>query len=110
MPKAVEPAALVVSCEPWLLDRPQQDLLLRLTPGAFDNDKAAWGLALAEVYFLRGEKKRTEEHAEEARRALVQHLAEAPNSPDLHVGLGRALAYLGRGEEACCRRSGSEVF
>ena len=31
----------------WALDDEQQALLLRLTPGPFDDDRAGWGLALA---------------------------------------------------------------
>ena len=34
----------------WLLDQEQRELLLRLTPNAFDDDRAGWALCLAQVY------------------------------------------------------------
>ena len=34
----------------WILDEQQQQLLLRLPPSAFDDDRGAWGIALAGTY------------------------------------------------------------
>ena len=42
----------------WLLDEPQQELLLRLTPAAFDNDRGAWATVLMELYWFRGDRTR----------------------------------------------------
>ena len=38
----------------WLLDDAQQQLLLRLSPSAFDNDRGTWGLVLAQTWYRRG--------------------------------------------------------
>ena len=46
-PKEVEPMALVADMATelrrWVLDEPQRELLLRLTPSAFDDDKGDLG-------------------------------------------------------------------
>jgi TolB-like protein len=84
----------------WVLDAPQRELLLRLTPRAFDGDRGNWGFVMAQAYALRGDKEKVREYAEEARRAYVQQVREAPDDAQRHVLLGLALAYLGRKEEA----------
>lgn len=33
----------------WVLDEQQRELLLRLTPSVFDDDRGAWGFCLAQV-------------------------------------------------------------
>ena len=55
---------------------------------------------MAQAYALRGDKEKVREYAEEARRAYVQQVREAPDDAQRHVLLGLALAYLGRKEEA----------
>ncbi len=84
----------------WVLDEGQQQLLLRLTPAAFGDDRANWALALTQAYALRGEKEQARRYAEEAERALAAELGGAPDDGLLHVMRGLALAYLGRREEA----------
>ncbi|MCM3878446.1 MAG: hypothetical protein NEA02_18755, partial [Thermoanaerobaculia bacterium] len=59
VPKEVEPTALVAWLANrfdlvWVLDDPQRELLLRLTPSAFDDDRAIWSLCLAQAYALKG--------------------------------------------------------
>jgi TolB-like protein/Flp pilus assembly protein TadD len=104
VPKEVEPTTLVayfakenVSCA---LDTPQRDLLLRLTPGAFADDRAAWANALATERWLRGDVAEARKHAEMARKDYLEQLAGAPENPLLHSGLGAMLAILGQGTEA----------
>ena len=84
----------------WVLDDSQQQLLLRLTPEAFDNNRAAWAIVLAQVSALRGDATLTRRFAAEAEPVFVAQLAELPNDDQLHVLHGLALAYLGRREEA----------
>ena len=48
----------------------QQRLLLRLPPSAFDDDRGAWGIALAETYALRGDRARARAYADSAAAAL----------------------------------------
>ena len=103
-PKEVEPTALVVEFATgddlyWVLDDAQRDVLLRLTPGAFDDDRGTWGIVLAQAWALRGSPAKAREYAEEARKAIVARSAKARDGkPDVELGL--ALAYLGRKAEA----------
>ena len=62
--REVEPTALVAYMANyldlfWVLDEPQQQLVLRLPPGAFFDDRLIWGLALAGTAALRGDTART---------------------------------------------------
>lgn len=102
-PKEVEPTALVVFFAVgddlyWVLDDAQRDVLLRLTPGAFDGDRGTWAIVLAQAWALRGDQAKSREYAEEARKAFAAKSAEAREVQ--HVFLGLALAYLGRKAEA----------
>ena len=84
----------------WLLDDGQQQLLVRLTPSAFDNDRGTWALVLAQTYALRGDQARTRIYADSAQYTLGEQLKQNPTDPQLHVLRGLALAYLGRKAEA----------
>ena len=104
-PKGVEPTALVAylaSYEDlvWVLDEEQRELLLRLTPSAFDDDRGGWAVCLVQAFALKGDAANVRTYAEEARKAFEEQLRAAPNDAQLHVELGLALAYLGRKEEA----------
>jgi TolB-like protein/Flp pilus assembly protein TadD len=104
-PPEVEPTALVAFFATyqdlvWLLTKEQQDLLLRLTPTAFDENRGAWGLHLAQASALRGDAAKVRLCAEEARKAYEQRLRDAPENAQQHALLGVALAYLGRKAEA----------
>jgi serine/threonine-protein kinase len=101
----IEPAALVAYVATyydlfWVLDEEQRALLQRLGPGPFDDDRGAWGLALAGAYGLRGDRARARAYADSARLAIEANLRDTPREPSLHAGLGTALAYLGRKSEA----------
>jgi TolB-like protein/Flp pilus assembly protein TadD len=104
-PREVTSAALVAYMANygdlvWLLDEELRDLLLRLTPSAFDGDRGVWSLCLAEAYAIRGDSAGVRTHAEEARKALEEQLRAAPQDAQRHASLGLALAYLGQKEEA----------
>ena len=104
-PKEVEPTDLVAGVATfwdlyWVLDEEQQRLLLRLTPGAFDDNRSAWGLALAETYALRGDPARARAYADSARLDFEEQLEATPGDAQLHALYGVALAYLGRKAEA----------
>jgi len=99
-PREVEPAALVAYVAAywdvvWLLDDKQRDLLVSLSPSAFDGDRATWGLCLAQAWALKGDVARTRSHAAEARKAIEEQLQSAPEDAQRRVGLGLALAYMG---------------
>jgi eukaryotic-like serine/threonine-protein kinase len=84
----------------WILTPNQQTLLLTLPPSAFDNDRATWGLVMAQTYGLRGDQARTRAYADSARLAYEAQLKDAPDDPQLHALYGLALAYLGRNAQA----------
>jgi TolB-like protein/Flp pilus assembly protein TadD len=84
----------------WILNDDQREILLRLTPAAFDGDRGTWGNALAEAFWLKGDVSEARKHAEEARKAFEAQLLEAPDAHWLRGSLGVALAYSGRSAEA----------
>ncbi len=84
----------------WVLTDAQQTRVLHLSPAAFDNDRSAWGIGLAEIYALRGDAVRSRAYADSAATSLEQQLKVAPQDPQRHVVLGLALAYLGRSADA----------
>ncbi|MEP6768405.1 MAG: protein kinase [Acidobacteriota bacterium] len=104
-PKDIQPTELVeiLAMEDdllWVLNKPQTELLLRLTPSAFDDNRGAWAISLAQACALKGDKGKLHTYAEEARKAFELGLAGQPQDPQRHALLGLALAYLGRKEEA----------
>ncbi|MEX1246309.1 MAG: protein kinase [Thermoanaerobaculia bacterium] len=84
----------------WVLDDGQRELLLRMLPSAFDDDRGVWGLCLAQAAALKGDAASMRIYAEEARRSFEEQLVPLPDDPQRHVLLGLALAYLGRKKEA----------
>ncbi|HKU61768.1 MAG TPA: protein kinase [Gemmatimonadales bacterium] len=102
---AVEPTTLVAYFANywdlyWALTPAQQDLLLRLTPRPFDDNRGAWGIALASTYALRGDQARARAYADSAQQAFEAALVSAPDNSQIHALLGVALAYMGRKDEA----------
>src|SRR5262249_27223063 len=105
VPKEIEPTTLVAYIANyedlvWVLDEGQREVLLRLTPRAFDDDLGIWGICLAQACALRGDAACVRTHAEEARDAFESQLRAAPQDAQRHIILGLALAYVGRKEDA----------
>jgi Flp pilus assembly protein TadD len=105
IPPEVDPAAMVASMATywdlfWVLDEAQQQLLLRLTPSAFDDDRSRWGIALAETYALRGNRVEARAYADSAAAAFESQLRATPDDPQLHALLGTVYAYAGRKADA----------
>jgi tetratricopeptide (TPR) repeat protein len=84
----------------WVLDEAGRELLLRLTPAAFNDDRGNWGIALAQAWSRRADTEKVREYAEEARRSYAAKLAQDPRNAQNQVYLGLSLAYLGRRDEA----------
>jgi TolB-like protein/tetratricopeptide (TPR) repeat protein/tRNA A-37 threonylcarbamoyl transferase component Bud32 len=84
----------------WVLDEQQRELLLQLTPSAFDDDRGTWARCLSQAYALKRDAANVRAYAEEARQAFEEQLRATPDNAQRHVALGLALAYLGRKEEA----------
>ena len=104
-PETIAPAALVAYVANnydlgWILGKEQRRLLLRLTPEAFDGNRGAWGLCLAEAAALEGDAAGARGYAEEAKRAFTEQLRTAADNPEIHSSLGLALAFLGEKTEA----------
>jgi serine/threonine-protein kinase len=105
VPSDVDPTALVAHIANWgdyywVLDDAQQRLLLRLSPAAFGDDRAAWSFALAETHALRGDPALARAYADSARIVYESRLREVPQNEITHSYLGLALAYMGRKVEA----------
>jgi TolB-like protein/Flp pilus assembly protein TadD len=103
--KNLEPTALVAYLAyyydlAWVLDDGERELLLRLTPSAFDEDRANWAFCLAQAYALKGDRANTRIYAEEASRVFEEQLRTSPDDPTRLASLGLALAYQGRKEDA----------
>ena len=84
----------------WLLSQEQQDLLLRLPPSEFDDDRASWGLSVAGVAAIRGDERMAHAYGDSARIAFEEQLRGAPEDGQLHSLYGVALAYAGRKADA----------
>ena len=84
----------------WVLDSSTQVLVYRLTPTAFDGDRAWWGQSLATANWLRGRKDLARAYADSA-LAFSRAQAEAvPTDPAPRMLYALVLAYLGRSDEA----------
>jgi serine/threonine-protein kinase len=104
-PAEIEPTELVVAfgnywdlC--WALDDAQQQLLLRLPPSVFGDDRGTWGIVRAETYYVRGDLARARVYADSARLGFEETLKSTPDDAQRRAFRGLALAYLGRRAEA----------
>ena len=84
----------------WVLDDAEQQKLLALPLGIFDDDRGTWGLVRAETYALRGDQTRARAYADSARSAYEEQLRATPDDGQRHTLRGLVLAYLGRKAEA----------
>jgi serine/threonine-protein kinase len=105
VPKEVDPTALVTYMASmwnlgWVLDDGELELLLRLTPGAFDNDRGMWAICLATASALKRDAASFHSYAQQAREAFEEQLLAVPDDALRHSFLGVALAYLGQKPEA----------
>ena len=104
--KDVEPTGLVAQVASysdlvWVLDAEQREILVRLTPSAFDEDRGNWAFCLLQAYALKRDSKNVAIYAEEARKAFEQALRIEPKDPSARRAmLAVALAYLGRKRDA----------
>jgi serine/threonine-protein kinase len=104
-PPDVQPAELVAFLGnywdlAWVLDKDQRRLLVGLTPAQFDDDRAAWGLVLAQAHAYGGDLAGARAYADSAVREFESQLRDAPDDAQLHMLHGLALAYEGRTADA----------
>ena len=83
----------------WILPPELQELLLRLTPRAFD-DRATWAIVRTQLLHFRGDQAQARIYADSARLAMEDRLRTTPDDAQSHVFRGLSLAYLGRKAEA----------
>ena len=84
----------------WVLDEAQLRLLLTLTPSEFDDDRATWGIVMAQAAWLRGDTARARATADTALAAFQERLRVTPADAQSLVFAGLAAGYLGRKADA----------
>lgn len=105
VPKEVDPTTLVAYMASWadlgwVLDDDQRELLLRLTPSAFDDNRGTWAVTLAQAAHFKGDLALRRQFAEEGSQLLKESVRGLPKDSGRHAEFGLALAYVGRGPEA----------
>jgi tetratricopeptide (TPR) repeat protein len=85
---------------PFLLDDDVRDIIYRLTPAAFDNDRAWWGQSLATTYWQAGDTVHARIYADSALAPSRAQMEASPKDPQPRGLYGLMLAYLGRAKEA----------
>ena len=84
----------------WLLTPEVQALVPRLTPAAFDDDRAWWGQSLASYYWSAGRPDLARSYADSALAPSREQVRLAPEEPGVRALLGVVLAHAGRKAEA----------
>jgi tetratricopeptide (TPR) repeat protein len=84
----------------WVLPEAQRQLLFRLTPASFDNDRAWWAQSLGISAFDHGDRARARAYADSGLATAEAQLAANPTDPSLRALHGVMLAYLGRKADA----------
>ena len=84
----------------FVLGDKDRDLLFRMTPTAFDNDRAWWGQALAHAAMQQGDIVRARAYADSSLAVAEQQIAASPSDPQLRMLHAVTLVYLGRKSEA----------
>ncbi len=84
----------------YLFDKAELELLFRLTPAAFDNDRAWWGQSLAIAAMQQGDRVRAKAYADSALAISKQQSDANPTDPQLRALYAVMLAYVGRTDEA----------
>jgi tetratricopeptide (TPR) repeat protein len=84
----------------WALEDAERQLLFRLTPAAFDNDRAWWGQTLAIAHWQQGNLEAARAYADSALPATNVQVAASPMDGQGHALHALMLAYVGRKSEA----------
>jgi len=80
----------------WVLEDAEYNLLFRLSPAAFDNDRAWWGQSLSIAASQRGDMVRAKAYADSALATSAAQSAANPTDPQLHSMYGVMLVLAGR--------------
>jgi tetratricopeptide (TPR) repeat protein len=84
----------------WLLGDKERELLYRMVPASFDNDRAWWGQALAMAAMQQGDVVRARAFADSSLATARAQIEENPTDPQLRILNAVMLGYVGRHEEA----------
>ena len=84
----------------WVLEDEDQQLVMRLGPSMYDNDRPIWAVTQMQIAMLRGDQARARAFADTAALEFRKQLLDTPNDPQRHIFLGMALATLGHKDEA----------
>jgi TolB-like protein/Flp pilus assembly protein TadD len=84
----------------WVLDEDQSQLLRRLTPAAFNDDRASWAYVLSQASHLEGDTSNARSLADSAAHEFARQLAADAGNLQRHVLRGVALAIAGKKAEA----------
>ena len=84
----------------WILEDKDRQLVFRLTPQAFDNDRAWWGQSLAAAYWQAGDPARARFYADSSLAESKRQAEASPRDAQLQVLYGLVLAYAGHAAEA----------
>jgi TolB-like protein/Flp pilus assembly protein TadD len=84
----------------WALEDPERNLLLRLTPAAFDNDRAWWGQTMAIAHAQQGVLALARAYADSALPKTKVLVDASPNDGQTRAFYALMLAYAGRKAEA----------
>jgi eukaryotic-like serine/threonine-protein kinase len=86
----------------WLPDDGEKREVLGMRPELFDNERAVWGLTLAQASLALGDTTRARAYADSALGDLERLVRENPKEPTNHLFLATGLALIGgsRGAEA----------
>ncbi len=84
----------------WALEDAERQLLFRLTPAAFDNDRSWWGQTMAIAHWQQGNSASARAYADSALPATAAQVAASPKDGQTHALHALMLAYLGKKSEA----------
>ncbi len=99
-PRAIGAWLWMYPANSWVLEGSQRDLVQRLGPGVFNDNRGRWGDALATEQWVRGNRSEARRWAEEGRKGYESQLLVGTDDALTHGGLARVLAVLGRKAEA----------
>jgi Flp pilus assembly protein TadD len=84
----------------FLLNDEQRQLLYRMTPASFDDDRAWWGQALSIAAWQQGDKVRAAAWADSSLAVARQQIDAAPEDAQLRILNATSLAVAGKKAEA----------
>ncbi len=84
----------------WILEDRERLVLFRLTPSAFDDDRAWWGQSLAAAYWQQGDTVRARAYADSSLGMSKQQAEDNPGDAELQVLYGLVLALVNKPAEA----------